>query len=207
MSGPAPLEYETFRGARFTVDEGPDGMVASVTGVGLTLQGTLPDDVVGPGFRARWGNRCVASEGQVVSCLVPDRFRGSGYRQARNLVTTSETFRAVALDPIAEALARAYLATRATHLTLRVAVEWVELDDEDVATSIVDDAMRQAGESTLDGPHRTRFEEAVRRRLEQSRLRSHPNLMRVLDVRYVGVLHGEDGERRVAYRTGCDLWL
>lgn len=207
MTDPGPLEYQTFRGARFTVVERPDGLVASITGTGLTLQGTQPDDVEGPGYIALRGNRRTPSEGQVVSPLVPDRFRGSGYRRSRNLVTTSAEFVDAALKPIAEALGDAYLAAHATALTLRVAVEWAELDDEELLIPLIDLAMREAGEERLDGPRRMLFDQAVRERLEATMARSCTNLMRVRNCRYSGVLHLGHGERPVEHETGCDLWL
>ncbi|TVQ92009.1 MAG: hypothetical protein EA397_08025, partial [Deltaproteobacteria bacterium] len=198
------FSYETLDGMVFTVVLNSNGMVRSVTGTRLTVK--PPGEV--RGYHAQQGNRKSPNEGQNSSHLVPDQLRGSGYKGAANIITTSAHFNQVVMAGIERQICSQFNRLGAEEVDLAVSVDWAEVDDNDVVQLLVDRALASAGRELSDADERSAFESVIRAELAQKMARNSSNLRRVKNCNYIATFRFDDNTTESEeYDTAWDFWL
>jgi hypothetical protein len=218
-SGDTKFTYEGFGGAKFEVVHTVDGMLKSVTGTGLTLKGTQDEDVTGRGMTSKSGNRGTRDSAdtaaddrllQEASHMIADRFRGSGYKNGCNLVTTSAHYNDPVMKGIEDKIALQIDKLRASSMKLTVSVDWIQYDHPKVLAQLVSDRAAEIGADLSDATEAQALVERVKKDLEDrwARMRSE-NLKRVKNVSYEVELTLPDGKTKTLdYDTDTvDKWI
>ena len=211
------FEYVGYEGAHFTVVQSPDEMIKSITGTGLTLKGTQPKDVSGRGALSKSGNRgSQDKEGTPeeeklyleASHLIADRFRGTGYKNGCNLVTTSAHYNDPVMKDIETAIAEA--AQGGEEMKITVSVDWMEYKPAAVVKALVRDRATEIGADLSDATERQALTDIVEKQLQErfDRMRSK-NIKRVKKVKYAVEITQDDGKvKRLNLETKTvDKWV
>ena len=146
--GDMEFTYEGFRGAKFTVVHNKSKMVTSITGTGITLKGTEADDVEGRGYTSNAGNRRTTNAGMNSSHLIPDRLRGSGYKEGANLISTSRHYNVPIMSNKEDAICER--AKDAKTVTMNVSVKWMEWDADEVVEHFLAEKITSAITAGID---------------------------------------------------------
>ncbi|MCO4770088.1 MAG: DUF4157 domain-containing protein [Deltaproteobacteria bacterium] len=207
--GDMEFEYEGFRGAKFKIVHRKDQMVTSITGSGLTLKGTQADDVEGRGMTSNSGNRRTTNAGMNSSHLIPDRLRGSGYKNGANLISTSRHYNVPVMSDKEDSICER--ARDAKEITMNVQVKWMEWDAQTVVDHFVDskiEAAIVAGLDVDDDKVLQELEDDVRTELSTklATLRSS-NIKRVENVTYAVTYTSHDGQPAIApFNESTNEW-
>ncbi len=207
--GDMEFEYEGFRGAKFKIVHRKDQMVTSITGSGLTLKGTQEEDVEGRGMTSNSGNRRTTNAGMNSSHLIPDRLRGSGYKNGANLISTSRHYNVPIMSDKEDAICER--ARDAKEITMNVNVNWMEWASQTVVDHFVDQKIVAALVSgvDVDAPGvLEELEDDVRTELttKLAALRSQ-NIKRVENVTYNVTYTSHDGQPAISpFNESTDEW-
>ncbi len=202
------VSYTGFGDAEFTAEFDEQEMIRSITGTHLTLKGSKgADDVGARGYTGNAGRK-TPNQSQHSSHLVPDRLRGSGYKDSANLITTSARFNMNVMAKIEDEICRQYKRCGATSLDLTVTVEWAELTSDAIVEELVDQAAREARIDIEDDEERDELLDACRELLRRYVAANSANLKRVSNCKYSVTYHGANNEdNSLEYETGMDYWL
>ena len=207
--GDMEFSYEGFRGAKFTIVHRKDQMVTSITGTGLTLKGTEADDVEGRGYTSNNGNRRSRNSGQNSSHLIPDRLRGSGYKEGANLISTSRHYNVPIMSTKEEEICQS--ARDAKQLTMSVSVKWMEWAAESVVDHFLEEKINAAITAGIDidaDGVLDELEDDVKAELQVklSALDSQ-NIKRVENVTYSVSFEAHDSQDAIPnYNKSTDEW-
>jgi hypothetical protein len=178
-------------------------MVKSISGTSLTLKE--------PGTRGRTGTagRQTQNEGMNASHLIADRFRGSGYKTAANLVATSSDYNQKDMknveDQIADLIVQTgdALGAEGTEINdfefdMKVSVTWGTLEIANIVTEVVKKYPRLNAQEL----------QKVSSDLTGFMGRVSKNLKRCMSVKYeVTIKAGQNSAVTVPFDLGPDVYL
>ncbi len=186
------IEYETFGGAKFVASIDSAKLTHTISGTKLRLKEDLKIEGRGithdsPGF--------IGGVNLNRSHLIADRFLGSGYKKAANLVTASAEFNQVTMKGIEDQIVRLIELNLAKEFALTVTVQLGELKKADIVQQILN-GLPKAEQG------------AVKASVEQFASR-HPKFKVILDVNYLVTLVNAETNKgfTVSLSTGPDKYL
>lgn len=187
-----------------------------IAGTGLTLKGTQPGDVVGRGALSKSGNRGTQDkEGTPedeklyleASHLIADRFRGTGYKNGSNLVTTSAHYNDPVMKKVEDEIAEK--AQGGQKMKITVSVEWMDYINAGIVAVLVDDRADAIGSDLSDPLEEKALTDIVQKELSErfARMRSK-NIKRVKQVSYAAEITEANGDVTTVNKTiKADKWV
>ncbi|NTW49008.1 MAG: hypothetical protein HGB19_04600, partial [Chlorobiales bacterium] len=190
--GATRIKYETAGGAKFEALISADKLTHSISGTKLKLKDDLKIEGRGitqdsPGFIARANlNR---------SHLIADRFLGSGYKSAANLVSASAEYNQVEMKGVEDEIVRLVVTHRAKEFDLSVKVKLGELKKADVIQQVLSNVPAEE-------------KNAIKASVEQF-AKQHPKFKVILEVNYqVKLTNAETGQViSMPFDLGPDKYL
>ena len=190
VGGAACIEYETVGGAKFVAVVDSTKLTHTISGEKLRLKDEL--NIEGQGIR----QGRVEGANLHRSHLIADRFLGSGFKNAANLIAASKDFNQGPMKRVEDAIVKLVESHPIKEFDLSVAVQLEELKKVDIVQQILKNVPKED-------------QAAIKASVEQFAAR-HPMFKVILEVKYTLTLMSADPNAKIPPSTwtiGPDRYL
>ena len=199
------ITYVTRAGKSFRVNLDQNQMVRAVKGFDLQIKNDAGIDNRGV---TQDPDTKLKGKGQHSSHLIGDRFMGSGYKKALNLIAASSEFNLGPMSTAEKQIVQFINDNKAITFDMQVSVTWGELNDQEVLEEIMEELAKlpsnhkRSGLKNLD-------QTSLKAEILKNMQGAHKNLKRCLDVVYNVTLKNRTDDKIImpVLSIGPDLWL